>query len=181
MSEKVMVPQSWKTNGWFGAMGEGMRKLDDIQWLTVYDWSCLAQCVRIRTGCSATMLSSCIQPAAFCKIYYWCHTLYGVRQTAWHHGHKLAGIVYEAIGESESVESGAERQRKFKRASVYWCTSLSSQQEFFPCFVTAHLPICKRLQREVESPPDVISSTFTYNHIEKNMVSHMMGFNMYSI
>lgn len=67
---------------------------------------------------------------------------------------------------SETVE------RKFKGVSVYWCTSFSSQQEFFPCFIiTARLPIHKCRWREAESPPDVISSTFTYNHIE-----HQHGF-----
>lgn len=34
-------------------------------------------------------------------------------------------------------------------------------------FHVSSLPTCKRLRREVESPPDVISSTFTYNHTEK--------------
>lgn len=70
-------------------------------------------------------------------------------------------------GRASGVRQSRERQRKFKRVSVYWRTSLSSQKEFFPCFITVHLPIRKCLWRKVESPPDVISSTFTYNHIEK--------------
>lgn len=99
----------------------------------------------------------------------------GVRQTVWYHGHKLAQIVNEAIEEGgrkwvlrELSWDGQEKERRFKRVSVYWCTSLSSQQEFFPCFIiTAHLSMHIRLWRDVKSPPDVISSTFTYNHIEE--------------
>lgn len=58
-------------------------------------------------------------------------------------------------------------QRKLSRVGVYHRSSLSSQQEFFPCFITAHSPVRICLKREAESPPDVISSTFTYNHTEK--------------
>lgn len=67
-------------------------------------------------------------------------------------------------------------KKKFKRLSVYWCTSFSSQQEFFPCsIITARLPTHKRPRREAESPPDVISSTFTHNHFEEQHVFRCEG------
>lgn len=151
---------------------------------SVSDWSCLAQSSGVTAWESELdALQLCYHPApsqppsvkytTSVTLLTAGHHIYSVRQTVWYHGHKLAQLVYEAIAEGgrkwvPRVRQSRERRREFKRVSVYWCTSLSSQQEFFPCFIiTARLPIHKRLWRKVESPPDVISSTFTYNHIEK--------------
>lgn len=66
--------------------------------------------------------------------------------------------------------------KKFKRVSVYWCASFSSQQEFFPCsIIAARLPTHKRPPREFDSPPDVISSTFIHDHFEEQHVFRCDG------
>lgn len=180
------MPHSWTTKRWFGAISDGFTSLKSSVWhcTNQYDRSCLAQpsgvTVRIRTGCICSYAIT-LHPSQSPSVKYTTsvtlltagHRIYRARQTVWYHGHKLAQIVYEAIAEggrkwAPRVRQSRERQRTFKRVSVYWCTSLSSQQEFFPCFIiTARLPMHKRLWREAESPPDVISSTFTYDHIEK--------------
>lgn len=96
------------------------------------------------------------------------HHIYSVYQIVWYHVHKWSGSPSMRqrwwAGESGSREWDGQK-KTLKRFSVYWCTSFSSQQEFFPCsIITARLPTHKRPRREVESPPDVISSTFTHNH-----------------
>lgn len=107
------------------------------------------------------------------------HHIYSACQTEWYHGSKLSGSLsmrqQRRVGESESREWDGQT-KKFKRVSVYWCASFSSQQEFFPCsIITARLPTHKRPPREVESPPDVISSTFTHNHFEEQHVFRCDG------
>lgn len=75
----------------------------DSVWLLLPGAAFWSNCMRIRTGCSATMPSPCTQSTAFCKssvtLLTAGHHIYSVRQTVWYHGHKLAQIVYEAIAE----------------------------------------------------------------------------------
>lgn len=150
----------------FGAISDGFTSLKSSVWHCTNQSgrSCLAQpsgvTVRIRTGYICNYAIA-LRPSQSPSVKYTTsvtlltagHHIYRARQTVWYHGHKLAQIVYEAIAEggrkwAPKVRQSRERQRKFKRASVYWCTSLSSQQEFFPCFIiTARLPMHKRLRR----------------------------------
>lgn len=113
--------------------------------------------VEKRTGCSANMLPTCVPPVKYTT---------SVTSTALARPYDIMAVnLHRRVYEARAEGDGQETDREGWGVSVYCSTSSSAQQEFFPCFITGHLSI--RLRREVESPPDVTSSTFTYNHTEK--------------
>lgn len=95
------------------------------------------------------MLSLCIQPAAFCKIYC-CHTLTAghhinsVRQTVWYHSHKLAQnrLWGNRRGwEKASVErETVERRRESLKESVF--TGVQASPPNKNSFHVSSLPTC---------------------------------------
>lgn len=186
--------EQWETGGQFEKKWVYLPK---IYWLTLYQsdsvWLLLpgaafwSNCMRIRTGCSATMPSPCAQSTAFCKssvtLLTAGHHIYSVRQTVWYHGHKLAQIVYEAIAEGGRKWVLRVRQSGESLRESVFTGVLASPPNRNSFHVSSSLPACPytnvhgaRLNHLLMSFPQ-LSLTIT---LRNNMVSDVMGFNVYS-